>query len=242
MKRYKLIGINVDSISPDEVYQYILRLSELGKPCHVVLLDTYLIAKARLNKKLRAVINSADLVIPVTIGIKYGLKFFNIKVAKVYNYFQFLINLLLHFTDEKKFIYVLGGKKKLIEKVDRNIKDSYPGIRLVGRYHGQYKKDFEKDLLTAIKKASPALFLYGGKSPKQEKWIFSRKNNFKNCVIIGVGNFINIVGGKSKAPNDMILFSKFLCFMRVFKTPFRFMNFIFFLFALLYYKLFKRKK
>ena len=219
--KYNLLGINVDSISPDEVYNRILKLSELDRSSHVVLLDTYLLMKAKFSRELANYINSADLVLPISPGIKNGLGFLNKKLEKVYNYFNFIITLLLNFTDKKKFVYLLGGDKKTIEKADKNIKDSFPGIRLVGRFHVKYRKEFERDLITAIKKATPALILVGTRSPHQEKWIYRRKRSFKSGVFIGVGNFINIVGGKGASPSDKAILSSAHSLGNLIKNPFR---------------------
>ncbi len=231
MEKYRLLGVNVNSVSPEEAYKYILELSQLDKASHVVFLDTYLLMKAQFNRELYNYINTASLVIPISSGIKIGLKFLNRKIEKVYNYFNFIINLLINFTEKKEFIYILGGDKIIIEKAERNIRDSFPGIRLVGRFHIDYKKEFEKDLITAIQKASPALVLVSKKSPNQEKWIYKKKHNFKKGVFLGVKDFIEIVGGKKKSPTDVIVNSGFFGFINFIKNPFK-------VFRLFYYILY----
>ena len=231
MQKFKLLGVNVHSISSEEVYDYILKSSQLDKTSHIVFLDTYLLMKAQFNKKLYNFINSASLVIPISPGIKIGLKFLNRKLEKVYNYFSFVINLLINFTDKKEFIYILGGDKNTIEKAEKNIRDSFPGIRLVGRFQIDYKKDFEKHLITAIQKASPALILVGKKSPNQEKWIYKKEHYFKKGVFLGVKDFFEIVGGKKKSPTDEVVQSGFYRFINFLKNPFR-------LFRIFYYILY----
>lgn len=228
MQKFKLLGVNVHSISPEEAYDYVLNSSQLDKTSHIVFLDTYLLIKSQFNKELFNFINNASLVIPISPGIKIGLKFLNRKLEKVYNYFNFIINLLIKYTDKKEFIYILGGNRSIIEKAERNIRDSYPGIRLVGRFHIDYKKDFEKDLITAIQKASPALILVGKKSPSQEKWIYKKEHYFKKGVFLGVKDFFEIVGGKKKSPTDEMVQSGFYRLFNLFKNPFR-------LFRIFYY-------
>ena len=232
MQQFKLLGLKIDSISQEEVYNYILKLSQAkDKPAYVVLLDVYLLMKAQFNKPLFKFIYNADLVLPISGGIKFGLGFLNRKIEKLYNYFNFTINLLLNFTDKKKFVYILGGRKNLIDKVDKNIRDSFPGIRLVGRYHAEYKKNFEDDLLTAIRKATPALTLIGMNRPYQEKWLAKNIKKFNSGVVIGVGDFVNIVGGKGKSPNDKLVESGLYNVFNFIRNPFK-------IFRLLYYFLF----
>jgi N-acetylglucosaminyldiphosphoundecaprenol N-acetyl-beta-D-mannosaminyltransferase len=239
MTRYKLIGVNVDSISEDEIYDKILKLTELERPSQIILLDTYLLVKSFFDKELLNIINSSDLVIPISPMIKHGLKFLNKKIEKIYNYFSFLITLLLKFSDYAKFVYILGGKKKYIDKVTKNIKDSFPGIRLVGTYHSHYKKNFENDLIVAIQKANPALMYVGMKSPRQEKWIYKKKGKFYNGVFIGVGDFIDIICGKGDAPTDKTINSGSHSLKKTFRRPFMFINYIIFFILLLISKLTK---
>lgn len=243
MNRYKLLGINVDSISPEEVYENIYQLTKLDKVTHIVFLDTYLLMKAQFNIELCNYINSAALVIPISPGIRLGLKFTNRKIEKIYNYFNFIINLLINFTEKKEFIYLLGGDFNIIEKADKNIRDSFPGIRLVGRFHMNYKPEFEKDLITAIKKATPSLILVGKKSPSQEKWIYKKKNSFKKGIFLGVRDFIEIVGGKKKSPSEEIINSGFHKMVSVLTNPFkifRIFYYIIYVFLLILSKISKK--
>lgn len=203
MTNLKLLGINVDSISEEEIYDYILILSKQDRPVQIVLLDTYLLMKAKFSKELAKIINSSELVIPISNGIKFGLNFFKKKVDKVYNYFNFTIRLIAHFTEFKKNIYLLGGNEKTIIRAEKNVKSSFPGIRLMGRYHIKYKKDFENDLITAMRKTSSSLVIVSMNRPKQEKWIANRLSHFKTGVFIGVQNFIDIIGARGSSEKNI---------------------------------------
>jgi N-acetylglucosaminyldiphosphoundecaprenol N-acetyl-beta-D-mannosaminyltransferase len=239
MKRYKLLGLNVDSISEEEVYNKIISLSEKESSSQIILMDTYLLMKAKFNKELFNIINSADLVLPISPGIKFGLGFFKHKIEKIYNFFYFTIRMLTFLTDEKKNIYILGGKKNNINKAEKNIRDSFPGIRLMGKYSIDYKKEFEEKLISAIQKVSPSLVLVSMKRPKQEKWIFQKKNKFKHAVFIGVERFVNILGGKELSPDDKLLNSKAYGINKLIKRPFSLFYYIAYLILLCIYKIFR---
>ncbi|MCG8569970.1 MAG: WecB/TagA/CpsF family glycosyltransferase [Spirochaetes bacterium] len=237
MNRCKLLGIQVDSISEEDVYDRVVDLSDTNKARQVILLDTYLLMKARFNKDLRNIINAADLVLPISLGIKFGLSFFNKKV-EIFNYFSFAIRLLSHFTEKSKNIYILGGSKNIIEKAEKNVKQSFPGIKLMGKYHTKYKKDFEPKLLTAIQKTSPALVLISMNRPKQEKWIAKHSHQFPEGVFIGVENFVEILGGRKASPaqntNQSLMFS----FKKILKRPLFIFDYFIYIFLLFIYKLF----
>ncbi len=235
MTNLKLLGINVDSIKEEEIYDYILLLANQDRPVQIVLLDTYLLMKAKFNKELENIINSSELVIPISKGIQFGLKFLKKKADQVYNYFNFIIRLLAHFTDFKKNIYILGGNEKSIVRAEKNIKSSFPGIRLMGRYHIKYKKDFEKDLITAMQKTSSSLIIVSMNRPKQEKWIASKISGFKKGVFIGVENFVDIIGSRSSSEKNINKNSyrgKIIA-----RNPFRIFYYIFYLILLIIAKI-----
>ncbi len=234
MVRRSLLGINIDSISEDEVYDRIMKLTEVEKTSKVILLDTHLLMRAVFNKELKAIINSADLVIPISKNIKKALRFLKTEIEKTYNFFSFTIRLINKSCDFHKFLYFLGGKKNQMKRIEKNIKDSFPGVRTVGVYHTRYKKDFEKKLITAMQKAGPHIVIVSMKRPRMEKWINSRIQNFKTGVFIGVEDFIEIVAGKKTPPSDESIERGWYSLSKILRNPFGFLRvFEYFLFYLL---------
>ncbi|MBQ3921866.1 MAG: WecB/TagA/CpsF family glycosyltransferase [Spirochaetales bacterium] len=235
MARYTLLGISIDLLSEQEIFDEIMRLAEGDKPEHVILLDTYLLMKAQFDKSLAHIINSAALVIPISKGVVNGLKFITGQTGEAHNFFNLTIHLFSRLTDFKRNIYIIGGKnEKIIRRAETNVKGSFPGIRLMGTYHMGYKKPFEKNLITAIQKTSPSLVLVSTGRPKQEQWIARNKKGFKQGVFLGVEDFVQIIGGKDKNANR----SKIPV---VDKNLFRFIYFIDYGFALLFNKIFNRQ-
>lgn len=234
MARYTLLGINVDLLTEEEIFDRIMELSEGDKPEHVILLDTYLLMKAQFDKALAQIINSAALVIPISKGVVNGLKFVTGQTGEFHNFFNLTIRLLSRLTDFKRNIYMIGGKnEKVIRKAETNVKGSFPGIRLMGTYHMGYKKPFEKNLITAMQKTSPSLVIVSTGRPKQEQWIARNKKGFPKGVFLGVEDFVQIIGGKDKNASRKKI-------PVVDKNFFRFIYFIDYGFALLFNKMFNK--
>jgi len=242
MIRHKLLGLNVDVIEEDEAYERILQLSELDTCAQVVFLDTYLLMKAKFNKELFNIINASSLVIPTSKGIRNGLSFISKKRSTIFEPHKFTIRLLSSLEEYHKIIYLLGGGKKMIQKAEKNIKDSFPGNKLMGSYHIHFKKDFEKKLLTNIQKISPSLLIVSMTRPKQEKWIAKYKNSLKRGVCIGVEDFVNYVGEKDLAPYDKLFHAIRINIKNFFRSPKKTLYYTVYFFYLLVYKLFKLEK
>lgn len=242
MTRHKLLGVNVDILDEEEMYERILEISDIDRCSQIILLDTTLLMKAKFNKELFNLINSSGLVIPVSKGIRRGLSFISKKKCTVIHPYKFTIHLLSHFTEHNKIVYMIGGTKKVIVKTEKNIKDSFPGIKLMGSHQAHFKKEFEKKLITSIQKISPALLIVSMSRPKEEKWINRNKINFKRGVALGVEGFTDYVGEKMLSPYDRLFHTIGKKITAFFKKPVKFFTNILFVLYLLGYKLFRLEK
>lgn len=246
MPRLKLLGVNVDIMEEDEMMHEICRLSKQDHPTRIILLDKRLLMSAKCHKELFNIINSADLVIPVSKSIRRGLNFLSKKAYSILpayrqpilSHFSFAIHLLSYFTEIGQSIYLLGGTKKLIKGAEKNVKDSYPGIKLMGTYHTKYKKDFEQKLLTSIYKIAPNLLLISKKSPKAEYWLSKQKSKLPNGVSVVIEDFIYEIGEKVIKPTDRLRYSIGKKIKHFFAFPSAAIRHFLFILYLINYKIF----
>ena len=246
MPRLKLLGVNVDIMEEDEMMQEIFRLSKQNYHARIVLLNKRLLMSAKFHKELFNIINSADLVIPVSKSIRNGLNFLSKKAYSVLpayrqpilTPFSFAIHLLSYFTEIEQSVYLLGGSKKLIKGAEKNVKDSYPGIKLMGVYHTKYKKDFEQKLLTSIYKIAPNLLIISKKNPKAEYWLSKQKEKLPSGVSVIIEDFIYEIGEKIIKPTDRIRYALHKKIKNFFSIPSVIIRHFLFITYLFNYKIF----
>jgi N-acetylglucosaminyldiphosphoundecaprenol N-acetyl-beta-D-mannosaminyltransferase len=115
--------------------------------------------------------------------------------------FDFIVSLLTNLETREFSCYLLGGKTRVILKAERNIKQTFPKLRIVGRYPGYFKKQDEATIIQAVKKASPSLLLVGNGVRGEERWIA------KNNLILGQGlrlwcsDIFDVFAEKKKHPS-----------------------------------------
>jgi UDP-N-acetyl-D-mannosaminuronic acid transferase (WecB/TagA/CpsF family) len=66
----------------------------------------------------------------------------------------------------------------------------------VGRFSGYFAKPAEKQVLTAIKKASPSFLMVGSGLPGRDLWILRKKRELNPGVSIWVGDCFEVFSGK----------------------------------------------
>ena len=141
--RVTLLKIPLDIVKPEELPKIISNLIKEKNPPdqqngqNIVLLSLWDLLRARRNKEYYKYINDAALVIPISKSIVTGLKF--LTGQKVYRYmpFKFIVSLLSTFEKQEYPLFLLGGKNKILKKAEKNIRSTFPLIKIIGRYEGQ---------------------------------------------------------------------------------------------------------
>ncbi|RPJ03838.1 MAG: glycosyltransferase, partial [Spirochaetaceae bacterium] len=158
------------------------------------------------------------------------------------NTFDFVINRLICAEKAGLSVYLLGGKKKDLEKAELNVRTSFPGLKIIGRYSGYFTEGMEKDILVAIKKSAPAILLVGRGMKGKEFWLYRNRPELASGISLWVDNCIEIFAGTDKyVPED--LFKAGLESMTdAMKKPWKYLlvfRYIYFNLLLLIYKIFK---
>jgi N-acetylglucosaminyldiphosphoundecaprenol N-acetyl-beta-D-mannosaminyltransferase len=240
-QRLKLLKVPVDIISPEQLGSFIYDLLKENKEHNIVLLSLWDLLRARRNSDYHAYVSGASLVIPISKSIISGLKFLTGKKAYRYMPFDFIVRLLTNLENKEFSCYLLGGEKKVLQKTEKNIRQTFPKLRIVGRYPGSFKKSDEPIIIKAVKKASPSLLLIGEGVRGREHWI--RKNSLKlgNGLRLWCSDIFDVFAEKKKHPSNAI-FNKGLEWIGYyFRKPYKFLRvflYFYYKFLLLIFKFF----
>jgi N-acetylglucosaminyldiphosphoundecaprenol N-acetyl-beta-D-mannosaminyltransferase len=199
--------------------------------------------RARRNSEYRSYVTNASLVIPISKSIISGIKFLYGKKAFRYMPFDFIVNMLTILENREFSCYLLGGKNKVLLKTEKNIRQTFPRLRLVGRFPGSYKRHDEPRIIEAIKKASPSLLLAGKGIKGEERWIARNNNNLGKGMRLWCSDIFDVFAEKKKHPSRAV-FNKGLewigyCFQNPIKF-FRVFPYFRYKLLLLSYKIFKQ--
>jgi len=118
-------------------------------------------------------------------------------------------------------IFIVGGKPETAEKAFLNIKKSFPDVRIVGRHGGYFTPEREKSVVEAIRKSQANIVFVGLGFPREEKWIYKIKNEFKDVVFVSVGGSIDIISGDIKKAPAFFMERGMDWFYRIITRPWR---------------------
>ena len=203
-QRLSLLKVPIDIISPEQLGSFIYDLLKEEREHNIVLLSLWDLLRARRNGEYRNYILNASLVIPISKSIVSGLKFLCGEKAYRYMPFDFIVSLLTNLEKKEFSCYLLGGDKRNLLKTEKNIRQTFPKLRIVGRFQGSFKKADEPALIKAIKKASPSLLLVGKGVRGGEYWI--RRNSLKlgNGLRLWCSDIFDVFAEKKSHPSYAI--------------------------------------
>jgi N-acetylglucosaminyldiphosphoundecaprenol N-acetyl-beta-D-mannosaminyltransferase len=240
-ERISLLKVPLDIVPPEQLSGVIYDLLEPAERFpgsylegqNIVLLSLWDLLRARRNGEYRAFVQSAALVIPISKSLVGGARFLTGKTPVRYMPFDFVVKVLTLLEAREYSAYLLGSGGKVLGKTEKNIRQTFPSLRIVGRYAGAFKKQDEAAILEAIRKAAPSLLLVGKGIRGKELWIARNHGRLSRGLRLWCSDLFDIFAERRRRPSDAV-FSRGLewagfCFQR----PLRFFR----IFPYFYYKL-----
>jgi N-acetylglucosaminyldiphosphoundecaprenol N-acetyl-beta-D-mannosaminyltransferase len=196
--RIRLLGVPVDDLDEAEFDSTIRRLAADNGKHQILFLDLRGLLKARGNGEYAKMVQSASLVIPTSKSILAGARFLSLKVPHRHNPFAFTIKMLGAVEQTGGTLYLVGSKPSSLQTAFGNVRDSFPGLRLVGRYAGYFRPEMEKDIILAIRKAGPTILLAGDGLKGKDLWLKRHEDSFGFGISLYCGSCFRIFSGKKK--------------------------------------------
>jgi N-acetylglucosaminyldiphosphoundecaprenol N-acetyl-beta-D-mannosaminyltransferase len=203
LSRVSVLGVPVDILPPEGIEDLVARFAD-GKNHQIVLLSLWDLMRARRNGEFRTMIAGASLVLPISLSITKGARFLRRAEPVRYMPFEFVVKLLAALELHGKSVYLLGSTRTSIQKAEGNIKTTFPGLRVVGRYAGRYPKPMESSIIEAVKKATPSLLLVGAGVPGREKWIPRNLARFNSGIYLWCSDLFEIFAERRSKPSKQL--------------------------------------
>jgi N-acetylglucosaminyldiphosphoundecaprenol N-acetyl-beta-D-mannosaminyltransferase len=240
-ERVTLLKVPIDIVPPEQLNAVTREILQPGKEQNIVLLSLWDLLRARRNGEYRAYVTNAALVIPISKSIISGVRFLLGKKAVRYMPFDFVVSLLTILETREFSTYLLGGKKRILAKAEKNIRQTFPRLRVVGRFPGSFRRQEEATIVEAIRKASPSLLLVGKGVRGEEQWIARNSGRLGGGMRLWCSDLFEVFAERKRHPSrasfDLGLEWVGYCFQNPFLF-FRIFPYLYYKLLLLIYKLF----
>jgi N-acetylglucosaminyldiphosphoundecaprenol N-acetyl-beta-D-mannosaminyltransferase len=231
-------------VFPEQLTGVINELLVTGEGRNIVLLSLWDLLRARRNGEYRTYLLSASLIIPISKSLVGGARFLTGKKVVRYMPFDFIVQLLTNLETRELTLYLLGGKLQVLKKTEKNVRATFPHLRVVGRHAGSFKKQDEGTILEAIRKATPSLILVGQGIRGEELWIARNNTKLSPGLRLWCSDIYDIFADLKKHPSRYIFEHGLEWIRYCFESPrccFRIFPYLYYKLLLLVYRLLKKE-
>lgn len=198
-----ILGISMDCISYKDMYPIFDQwLSDRTTRSHCLsVINVHICVSSLLNKKLRDLYNSADLVgIDSMPFVKWARAFYN-KKSDHLNAPDLLLQISSKAKEKGYTFFLYGGYPGAPDKIEEFIKSRFDGIRIVGKYSPPFRALTSSEdvaICKMINDAKPDFLWVGLGSPKQDIWIRDHMEKIQGCIIVPSGATFDFFSGRIK--------------------------------------------
>jgi N-acetylglucosaminyldiphosphoundecaprenol N-acetyl-beta-D-mannosaminyltransferase len=203
-ERIELLKVPIDIVSGEALKDLVFELLQEGSGKNIVLLSLWDLMRARHNPEYRDYVMNAALVIPISKSLVRGAHFLCGKQPERYMPFNFILSLLTILEDREFSVYLLGGQSKVLTKTEKHIRETFPHLRIIGRFPGYFKKQNEEVLIQVIRKSAPSLLLVNKGVPRGEKWIAKNSAKLSPGLRLWCSDIFDVFSARRKRPSNWI--------------------------------------
>lgn len=225
VERIDLLGVPIDVLKDEDIEETVMNLLKKEGSQQIVFLSLWDFLKARRNNEFRNLVLNACLVLPTSKSLISAAKFLEKSIPIRRRPFDVIIALLNVLEAHFMSVYLLGGRKEILEIAERNVKSTFPSLKLVGRFTGFYPKMLERNIVTAISKAEPELTIVSDGIKGGAMWLNKTRSTFKSGLFIYDKNILDIFAKSKKAVSEKVFNSGMEYVLSAFANPLRFLNF-----------------
>lgn len=192
-KYAQIMGVDITSTSTHEVLGFVRHFWASKQKFVIFTPNPELVLMVQKDKKLRDIVNSADLNIPDGVGLTYASRFLGkgrLNIIPGRKLFVKLVD-LVKTTDRKAFFLGGGGIKNVTWG---------PNLNKNGEPMGKEDIVREKEVIGKINEIKPDLLFVGFGMPKQEKWIHRNLSRLNIGGAMTVGGTFSYIYGQSRLP------------------------------------------
>lgn len=202
-----ILGSRVDATNYQDACDRIQTWAEARDSCYIVAANVHVVMTAYWQRQYQQILNQAALVTPDGMPLVWALRLLGIKgQTRVYG-----PDLMLAWCDRaaqlKMPIYLYGGTESMLQKLQHNLTQQFPGLAIAGSYAPPFRPltvDEELSDVQRINNSGATVVFVGLGCPKQEEWM-ARQQGKVTAVMIGVGAAFSFHSGEvAQAPRWMM--------------------------------------
>jgi N-acetylglucosaminyldiphosphoundecaprenol N-acetyl-beta-D-mannosaminyltransferase len=217
-----IFGVPVSQMNMQDTVAYLTKAIDSKQPHQVITANPIMVMAALDDPAYMAMMKRAELIVPDGTGVVWAAGYVGKPVAERVTGFDLLQELLKVGEPRGWKVFALGASQEVIEAAADKIKETYPGIQIVGVRNGYFGEDQDAQVIEEIRRANPDILLVGRSASTQEPWIDRYKQQLSVPVMMGVGGSFDVLSGKLKRAPMFYQKLRLEWFYRLLQEPWRY--------------------
>lgn len=241
LSKIDVLGVPVAKVTMEEAVNVVNEYMHSDTFHCVYTPNPEIVMLAKNDPSYMEILRKADLVVPDGIGVVIASKMKKgDKLPERVPGYDLVQNTMKRAAKEGYKYYFFGSKPGIAEQAAEKMRETYPGIQIVGTHDGYFKQEDVPAIIEDINESGANIILVALGAPKQEKWIEENKHLLPNVrVAVGVGGSLDGMAGVVKRAPMIYQKLGLEWFYRLLKQPSRFVRMLVlpkFLIEVLFYK------
>lgn len=197
MNKIEILGVPISNITMDQAVEKVSEFIKSNELHPIYTPNPEIVMLAKDNEAFLEVIKKADLVVPDGIGVVIASRLQKgEKLPERVAGYDLVQNTMKRAVKEGYKYYFLGSKPGVAEEAAKKMRETHPGIEIVGMRDGYFKEQDEPAIIEEINASGANILLVALGAPKQEMWIERNRHLLPNVrVAIGVGGSLDGMAG-----------------------------------------------
>lgn len=196
-KRHLIQHVPVDAVSLDDVFEVVEAAVLLAQQISIFAMNPEKVVKANRDPALKALLSSAEILIPDGIGVVFGLRQLGVPAQRLPG--SELMPALCERAATRGWpVYLLGASEEVNARAVSCLQQRYPALCIAGHHHGFFSGADVPTLLNDINASGAKILFVALGSPRQEEWIQAHRRELKVPVMQGVGGTFDVIAGNVK--------------------------------------------
>lgn len=222
MEKIAVRGLYFDNVTMAEALAFAENALQEEKLSAVFTPNAEIAQSCAEDEKMKALINSADLLLPDGAGVVMASKILGTPLKEKVAGIDFAAGVLALCEKENASVFLLGGKPGIAQTAKEKLAERFPALRIVGINDGYFQKTGEENdaVIEKINKSGAAILFVCLGAPAQETWIFQNKNKLSSVrLAAGLGGSLDVFAGAVKRAPKFFIDAKLEWFYRLMKEP-----------------------
>jgi N-acetylglucosaminyldiphosphoundecaprenol N-acetyl-beta-D-mannosaminyltransferase len=202
--KQNILGIGINAVDYDAATDSIIKAAVEKQPYAVSALAVHGVMTGAMDQIHKRRLNNLDLVVPDGQPVRWAMKWLHgISLPdRVYGP-ELTLRVCEKAADRGLSVYLYGSQAQVLEKLQENLKEKYPGLKIAGAQPSLFRQitaHEQSEIAETIKKSGADIVLVGLGCPRQETWVFEYRD-LLSMPMLAVGAAFDFHAGLlSQAP------------------------------------------